>query len=33
MKIWKNHITGDFDLAEQRLKSYGYALDSVELFG
>ncbi|MCT7484327.1 LTA synthase family protein [Aliarcobacter cryaerophilus] len=28
----KNHITGDFSLAEQRLKSYGYALDSVGTF-
>ncbi|WP_202904007.1 LTA synthase family protein [Aliarcobacter cryaerophilus] len=28
----KNHITGDFALAEQRLKSYGYALDSVGSF-
>lgn len=25
----KAHITGDFDLAEQRFKSYAYALDSV----
>ena len=28
----KNHITGDFDLAKQRFKSYGYALDSVGTF-
>ncbi|WP_260969118.1 LTA synthase family protein [Aliarcobacter cryaerophilus] len=28
----RNHITGDFALAEQRLKSYGYALDSVGTF-
>lgn len=28
----KAHITGDFDLAEQRLKSYAYALDSVGNF-
>ena len=28
----RNHITGDFGLAEQRLKSYGYALDSVGTF-
>lgn len=28
----KAHITGDFALAEQRLKSYGYALDSVGSF-
>ncbi|WP_198305488.1 LTA synthase family protein [Arcobacter vandammei] len=25
----KAHITGDFDLAEQRFKSYAYALDSI----
>ncbi|PRM87210.1 LTA synthase family protein [Aliarcobacter cryaerophilus] len=28
----KNHIIGDFDLAKQRFKSYGYALDSVGTF-
>ena len=28
----RNHITGDFALAEQRLKSYGYALDSIGTF-
>lgn len=28
----RNHTTGDFALAEQRLKSYGYALDSVGTF-
>lgn len=28
----KNHITGDFDLAQQRFKSYAYALDSVGYF-
>lgn len=28
----KNHITGDFDLAQQRLKSYAYAVDQVGVF-
>ncbi|MFX4233634.1 LTA synthase family protein [Aliarcobacter butzleri] len=28
----KNHITGDFNLAQQRFKSYAYALDSLGKF-
>lgn len=28
----KNHITGNFDLAQQRFRSYGYALDQVGVF-
>ncbi len=28
----KNHITGDFDLAKQRLASYAYAVDQVGVF-
>ena len=28
----KNHITGDFELAEQRFASYAYALDQVGVF-
>lgn len=28
----KNHITGNFDLAKQRLKSYQYAVDQVGVF-
>lgn len=28
----KNHITGDFDLAQQRFKSYAYAVDQVGVF-
>lgn len=28
----KNHITGDFELAQQRFKSYAYAVDQVGVF-
>ncbi|RXK07167.1 LTA synthase family protein [Halarcobacter bivalviorum] len=28
----KNHITGDFELAQQRFKSYAYAVDQVGIF-
>ncbi|MGB6328835.1 MAG: LTA synthase family protein [Halarcobacter sp.] len=28
----KEHITGDFELAEQRFKSYAYAIDQVGIF-
>lgn len=28
----KNHITGDFELAKQRFKSYAYAVDQVGIF-
>ncbi len=28
----KNHITGNFDLAKQRFKSYAYAVDQVGVF-
>ncbi|MFV7791436.1 sulfatase-like hydrolase/transferase, partial [Aliarcobacter lanthieri] len=28
----RNHITGDFNLAQQRFKSYAYALDSLGKF-
>lgn len=31
-KELKNHITGDFELAQQRFASYGYALDQVGIF-
>ncbi len=32
VKRIKNHITGNFDLAKQRFKSYAYAVDQVGVF-